>query len=113
MFTVDGMRRRIFYVIAFIGLIELFLAKKGHVSQYFEKNSCLSISKYCLSVFLTHQVIISLFGKYNILFDDMILQVFVIFVVCLLFGGAVHHLVEKPATKYLQKQFKMISAHKK
>lgn len=100
------------YIFSFIFLIFLFLAKKGYISRYFEDDSCLKISKYCLSVFLTHPIIVNaLCDKYRDFIDDLNicieLKAFAIVCLSILFGVGCYWIIEKPCERYLKKKLNL------
>ena len=101
MFTLDLSNNPIFMVISFICLILLFLMKKGVISYYFEKNSLKFLSDYCLSIFLTHNVIFFILPQYIADINNIIIQIVILLASSIIFGIISHHLIEKPSQKYL------------
>ena len=103
MFTLETPDNRIFIVISFILLIWLFLMKRGLISRYFDSNLCRVLSQYCLSVFLTHNIVITFFTKYiSTDITNFELITFLIVSASIIFGILVHYIIEKPVSKYLK-----------
>ena len=94
--------------ISFMAVILLFALNKGAVSGFFEKPVFAKISKYCLSVFLTHYVICKHILKHLLArHGDWILSHSAVSIACVLLSIAVlgvfaHHAIEKPSTKVLK-----------
>lgn len=99
------------FVIYFVGLFMLFLMKKGLLSKLLDNNFSVSIGKYSFSIFLTHQLIIALWSlticeaQKEWVLANPALNIFVLFVIVILFGILIYHLFEKPITKYLKVKY--------
>ncbi len=97
----------IMLIICFIGLLYLFVIKKGAVSLFLEKPVFAKISRYMLSVYLSHQTItFPLLIKYNQRasdFSSVWYGILVYFTAACLIGVIVHHTIELPATRFLKK----------
>ena len=97
----------IFIMIAFAFLILLFVLKIGCVSRFFEKPIFVKLSKYCLSIYLTHEtltqpIMAMLLEKYADFMKAYFGLTWFIFIsaACLL-GIAAHYLIEKPGQKMI------------
>lgn len=92
-------------IVLFLFLISLFLLRKGCVSQYFDDNSWSRISKYCLSFFLTHQIVTEyLYTKINLFNSISTYSSFLImFFACVCLSVFAYHVVEKPCATYLKR----------
>lgn len=95
--------------ISFMILILLFSLRKGAISNFFEKPVFAKIARYCLSVYLTHWVVIRhIFPIYLEKYKEFFLThtfvpfSLVLISVCLL-GVVTHHAIELPATRALKK----------
>ena len=82
-----------------------FLIKKSLISQFFDDNSWAKISKYCLSFFLTHQIVIDyLYRKIEFMHDGSLYRGFLfMFVLSVCLAVFAYHFVEQPAYKYLKR----------
>ena len=96
----------IFIPISHIILIYLFVTKKGHVSSFFERPVFATLSKYCLAIYLTHQVFAIRSHHALWLFpDNVLLSTCLVFAFSIILGILSHYLVEKPCTSLLSSMF--------
>lgn len=98
-------------IILFVVLFVLFLMNKGFVSQYFNKDIWVKISKYTYSIYAIHIFILYVLKngiyKHHVDFIHHYPLVIAIFsmLVILVFGLFTYHFVEKPCAKYLTNKF--------
>ena len=97
----------IHFVILFLLLILSFLLKRGCISQFFDDDSWGKISKYCLSFFLTHLIIVNyLYSKFIFLTHlSKTVSFLVMFVLSALLSVFAYHVIEKPCASYLRRLF--------
>lgn len=95
----------IHFVILFFLLILSFLLKRGCISQFFDDDSWGKISKYCLSFFLTHLIIVNyLYSKFIFLTQlSKTVSFMVMFVLSALLSVFAYHVIEKPCASYLRR----------
>lgn len=82
-----------------------FLMKKSLISQFFDDVSWAKISRYCLSFFLTHQIVIDyLYKKNEFMHDSSLCSAFLLmFFLSVCLAVFAYHFVEQPAYKYLKR----------
>lgn len=103
-------RNNLFFIVTFAAIIVLFLAKKGYISNYLEKDFWQNISKYTYSLYLSHTFVITVFLNYfwKINADSVeshpLLNLGILIVCILILGVLTYHLVELPAAKYFKKR---------
>lgn len=96
------------FVIYFVILFALFLMKKGILSKLLENNFSVILGNYSYAIFLTHQLVIKIWStticesQKEWVIGNPILNIIILFTLVILFGVLVHHLFEKPITKYLK-----------
>lgn len=92
-------------VILFAIFLASFLMKKSLISQFFDDNSWAKISKYCLSFFLTHQIVIDyLYRKIEFMHDGSLYRAFLLmFFLSVCLAVFAYHFVEQPAYKHLKR----------
>ena len=95
------------FIILFLILILLFLLKRGCISQFFDDDSWGRISKYCLSFFLTHLIIVDfLYDRLSFLSNLSKPNSFMVMLfLCVLLGIVAYHVIEKPCATYLRRFF--------
>ncbi len=93
----------------FVGLIILFLMKKGFISQFFDNNFSAILGKYVYSIyimhFLVHDVMRKVFWMSNkeFIIAHPIFNLILPIIIAILLGILTYHLVEQPAARYLNK----------
>ena len=92
-------------VILFLILIFLFLLKRGWMSQFFDDDSWGRISKYCLSFFLTHLIVVDCLYYRLGFFENLSKGVSFMIMLFLCIGLSVfaYHVIEKPSYHYLKR----------
>ncbi|MBO4294324.1 MAG: acyltransferase [Alphaproteobacteria bacterium] len=93
------------FIILLLILLSLFLCKRGGVSQFFDDDSWGRISKYCLSFFLTHLIIVE-FLYYRLSFFSNLSKpnsFMVMLFLCMLLSIFAYHVIEKPCATYLNR----------
>ena len=92
-------------VILFLLLAYLFLQKRGFISTFFDDSSWSKISKYCLSFFLTHQIITDyLYYKWHFFANLSVPISFTVMLgLSIVLAVFAYHCVEQPAYKYLKR----------
>lgn len=99
------------FIIMFVGLFLLFLAKRGYISRFLECNFSVWLGKYAYSIFLTHCLVRVVFLKClwkvhpGFVLAYPVLNTILPVIVSVLTGMAVYHLAEKPAADYLTKKW--------
>lgn len=102
----------IIYVICFAVLIFCFIQKSGKVSQFFDKPVFAKMGRYCLAVYLTQAIVVFdvfvyALRKYpDVLKENVSLTVIITLLLSVLLGVIVHHTVELPVTRALNKRLK-------
>lgn len=98
-------------IILFVILFVLFLINKGFVSQFFDRDIWVKLSKYTYSIYVIHIFVLYILKnsiyKYHIAFlhnHSLSIVMFTIFVI-LVFGIFTYHFVEEPCAKYLTNKF--------
>lgn len=98
----------ILFVLGFTVLFILFVAKKGYVSQFFDKDIWVKLGKYQYSVYVVHYVFIRIFGlavwKQNPDFVNAhpVIPILVMLFLIILLGVFTYHFVEIPCAEYLK-----------
>ena len=102
----------VYMYMLFSALIVLFANKNGKISRFFEKPVFCRLSKYCLSLYLTH-FIIAYSGLYPLLkyYPDyirahLVLAAALYFLSAVILAFIAHHAIELPATRALKKHWK-------
>lgn len=94
----------------FIALFILFLLKNGYVSKFLDNNFSVILGKYSYSIFVMHIIIFDLIrinlwsSNIEFLLKHPILNLLLPIFGALITGIISYHLVEQPATKYLNKK---------
>lgn len=101
----------ILFVLAFIGVIVLFLMEKGFISKCLDKDIFVQLSKYTYSIYMTHQIVFKIlspvFWTHNMKFvtHHPVMNFSLTMFIVLAVGVLVYHLVEYPCARYLKKKF--------
>lgn len=98
--------------LAFVLVVLMFLLNKGVFSKFFEKPVFAKMARYCLAIYLTHEVVTSYIfpiylERYNELFlARPIIPITAVLTAAILLGVVAHHVIELPATRALKKIIK-------
>ena len=102
----------IYMYMLFSALILLFTNKNGKISRFFEKPLFCRLSKYCMSLYLTH-FIIAYSGLYSLLKyypdyirEHVVLSAILYFLSAVILAFISHHFIELPVTRTLKKWLK-------
>ena len=99
----------VYILMMFSTLIYLFANNNGVISNFFEKKIFCKLSKYCLSLYLTHFII-----AYSVLYPclkhypewikEHIVPTAILYFICaVILAVFAHYLIEMPATYFLRK----------
>lgn len=98
----------IVFVLCFTVLLILYIAKKGYVSQFFDKDIWVKLGQYQYSVYVVHYVIIKVLGlalwKQNPEFVNAhpVIPIVVMLGLTVVLGVFTYHFVEIPCANYLK-----------
>ena len=100
----------IILVIAFVGLVVLFLIEAGWVSKFLNKSYWQKLSRYSYSIYLTHLIVIYSLKPLWLSHRDFVImypvsQIVLVFFLSVLVGFLVFHSIEKPGAELLKKFF--------
>lgn len=104
-------QNKIILVVAFCGLLLLFLLKKGFVSKILNNKFSNHIGKYSYSMFLTHRFVWVMMNYYlikpNLEWVKLhpVATVTLLVINVIIFSIFTYHLVEVPGAKFLKKVF--------
>ena len=104
---------RILYAPVFILLLYLFLRKRGFMTQLLDRSVFSKLSNYCFALYATHFPIVfhwchSIRDRDPVWYSShKILVTSLLYVIAIAVAVFSHHLIEKPATAYLKKLFKL------
>lgn len=99
------------YIIVFTSLTCLFVASKGYISQFLNKDIFPKISRYVYSIFLTHMLVLTAMrnGVWKVhrelIIEFPIINMLVTLGIIIALGVFTYHFVEIPAKNYLTKKF--------
>ena len=98
----------LYFVIAFTILFSLMVIKKGYFSNLTEKDIWVKLAKYQYSLYVTHYVIIKLFGlalwknTHEFIHTHPILPIFTTLFAVLCMGIFTYHFIETPCADWLK-----------
>ena len=99
------------FILVFIGLITAFICKKGYISQLFDRNIFVEMSKYVYSIFMTHTLVFvalknSFWLKHSqFVIENPLTNLFISLGLTILVGVLTYHLVEIKCKNYLTKKW--------
>ena len=103
------------FIVDFIVIIMLFLAKKGFISQFFNDTVLGDIwvffSKYTYSIYMVHKLVFAFFRYLqwkkhpDFIHTYPLVEVIIILCAVVTTGVLLYHLIEKPCIKYLSKKY--------
>jgi peptidoglycan/LPS O-acetylase OafA/YrhL len=95
-------------IITFIGLLGLFLAKKGFLTRFLDNKFSVFLGQFTFSIFVTHAFVIKLWSicaHKNVFIVNPTITFLLVYVSIVLFGVLTYYLVEKPTSKYFKNKF--------
>lgn len=92
-------------VIDMVLLFILFLLKRGYVSQFFDNNFVVNLSKYTYSIYVTHLLLFRLMKNFILNSANEWYLFPVLLVSAIVLGVFTYHFVEVPSAKFLKKKW--------
>lgn len=86
-------------------LFILFLLKRGYVSQFFDNNFVVNLSKYTYSIYVTHLLLFRLMKNFILNSANEWYLFPVLLVSAIVLGVFTYHFVEVPSAKFLKKKW--------
>lgn len=100
------------FILAFTGIIILFLTKKGYISQILNDTKLgdifTNLAKYTYSIYMLHILVRSILvknywiNKPTFIYQHPVLHIILIFTVVIAGGILIYHFVEKPCINYFK-----------
>ena len=107
-------KNHMIFIVAFVGIIVLFMFNKGFISKFFDKDIYVNLSKYTYSIYMTHIFIYEMFQNLiwkihpGFVYSYPILNIFLVLSTAICMGIFTYHLVEEPCTKYFKQKANLV-----
>ena len=98
-------------IIAFVGLLWLFILKRGYISKLLNNALFTGLGKYSYSIYIMHSFAIFTISKLFLLENKEfvilhpLFNIIAILLIAILLGVVTYHLVERPAARYLKNKW--------
>ncbi len=103
-------KNHMIYIVAFTGIVLLFLIQKGFFSRILNNDFWTKLSKYTYSIYMVH-IAIFMYLKETLWTDHSdfvyahpVWNIFIALIPVIILGVLTYHFVEKPAAKYLSEK---------
>ena len=93
----------------FVGLIGLFLMKKGKISQWADNGLMPVFGRYCYAIFLSHLLVFNLFlctiwtPNNSFILEHLGLSLLFLYECVIILGVLIYHLIEKPTNRWVKR----------